>query len=96
MKNILKALIDNLKEIISDVDGDLSSKRVITFLGFFVMIVTWVCNLWFDMTVLDYIFNGFLYLVVVGLGVVATEKFTDATRKVKASIKDIKSINDKS
>ena len=94
MKSIIKALLDNLTEIFSDVDGDLSSKRLITFLGFLVMIITWVCNLWFDKVVLEYIFNGFLYLVVVGLGVVATEKFTDATRRAKATIKDIKELND--
>lgn|GEM_PF-1487781 len=92
MKNFLEALLKNLREIFSDVDGDLSSKRLITFLGFLVMIITWVCNLWFGMIILDYIFDGFLYLVVVGLGVTATEKFTDATRRVKATIK---SLNDK-
>lgn len=88
MKNFLEALIKNLKEIFSDIDGDLSSKRFITFLGVLVMLITWVCNLWFGMVLLEYIFDGFLYLVVIGLGVTASEKFSNSARKVKATIKE--------
>lgn len=89
MKNILEALLKNLKEIFSDIDGDLSSKRMITFTGVIIMIITWICNLWFNMVIAQYIFDGFLYLVVVGLGVTASEKFSSTARKVKTTIKDL-------
>lgn len=60
----------------SDVDNQISSKRVITFIFVLSVLITWVANLFFTMQVSEFIFNGLLYMVGVGLGVTASEKFS--------------------
>ena len=66
----------SLLEYMKDVDGMLSSKRLLTMLSFAIMVVTWVADLIFNLTVEEYVFEGFLWLTAVGLGTVVVEKFS--------------------
>ena len=59
----------------SDVDGQASSKRLVTLISFLVLLSTWGANMFAGKTVDEFIYDGFLYIVCVGLGVVAAEKF---------------------
>ena len=68
--------MDFFNKMISDIDGEISSKRTIAFLAFTVMIGSWVASTFFGKPIDPIIFDGFLYVVVVGLGVVAAEKFS--------------------
>lgn len=63
-------------QILCDVDGQLSSKRIVVFLCTIALLTTWACNLWWGATPEEFIFDGLLYIVVVGLGVTAAEKFS--------------------
>lgn len=63
-------------QMLSDVDGQISSKRIVVFLCTIALLTTWACNLWWGATPEEFIFQGLLYIVVVGLGVTTAEKFS--------------------
>lgn len=67
---------DFLKQIFKDVDGQYSSKRFTVFISIIILISTWVGNFFYQMQITEFIFEGFLYITVVGLGVTAAEKFS--------------------
>lgn len=69
-------------QVFQDVDGQFSSKRLFILISILVLIISWVCNLFYQMKLEEFIFEGFLYIVVVGLGVTTAEKFS---RKSKVS-----------
>jgi len=65
-----------LLSMISDVDGFVSSKRIITFLCVIAVLITWGVNLFASIQPADFIFEGLLYIVAVGLGTATAEKFS--------------------
>jgi hypothetical protein len=46
--------------MISDVDGSVSSKRVVTFLCVGAMLVTWAANLFWGFQITEFIFEGLM------------------------------------
>lgn len=65
-----------MREIFSGTDGELSSKRVIIYLSFLTMLgITWV-SIFLSKEIQQFIFDGFLYIVLGGLFSVASEKFS--------------------
>lgn len=71
-----------IKEIFIGVGGEVSSKRVMMFLSFCMMITMAIFSTIYSMKVEQFIFEGFLYIVVGGLFSVASEKFSSAFKKV--------------
>lgn len=71
-----KKIKEIISSIFSDVDGDVSSKRVITFLFVIATLITWACNLFWNMQVSQFIYEGLLYIIGIGLGVITAEKFS--------------------
>jgi hypothetical protein len=68
-----------LKSVLSDgIDGSWSSKRIVTLLAFIFCSIAFFANLFFNMEVKDYMFEGMMVIAIAGLGVTVTEKF--ATR----------------
>jgi len=65
-----------LKDMLSDVDGHVSSKRIVVFLCTAALLISWGYNIQYGITVEEFIFDGLLYIVVVGLGVTTAEKFS--------------------
>jgi hypothetical protein len=65
-----------LKSILSDVDGQTSSKRVITILAFLMMCVGFIASTFGNVTVEEFIWDGMLYIVATGLGFTTIEKFS--------------------
>jgi len=61
--------------ILSDVDGQQSSKRFITLIAFALLAIAFMANIFFEIPLQEFVFNGMMYLVCVGLGVTAAEKF---------------------
>lgn len=74
MKN--NSLLNFFKNIISDVDGQPSSKRLVIFICTLAILITWAANLWYGLTTEEFIFNGLLYIIGIGLGVTTAEKFS--------------------
>jgi hypothetical protein len=65
-----------LKSMLSDGHNDSwSSKRVITFLAFFMCSVAFIGNVFFEKTVDKTLFDSMMYIVIAGLGFTASEKF---------------------
>jgi hypothetical protein len=65
-----------LLSMISDVDGSVSSKRITTLLCVIAVLITWGVNLFGGIQPAEFVFEGLLYIVVVGLGVATAEKFS--------------------
>jgi hypothetical protein len=65
--------------MLSDVDGQTSSKRVITVVAFLLLAVAFLCNIFFEIPLQEFVFDGMMYLVCVGLGVTVAEKFKPKT-----------------
>lgn len=68
-----------------DSDLKISSKRVIVFLSFAVMLITFICDVFFDITVSEFIYDSFETIVLVGIGVIGTEKLFKAVEDRKRS-----------
>ena len=69
-------LLENLKSMLSDgVNGSVSSKRVITFLATFLVALAFVLNLFWDLTVEQFMYDSMMMIVVAGLGTTVAEKF---------------------
>ena len=71
-----------ISETFRGLSGGISSKRVMMFLSFCMMILMAVFSTIYSMKVEQFIFDGFLYIVVGGLFSVASEKFSSAFKKV--------------
>jgi high-affinity Fe2+/Pb2+ permease len=67
--------------ILSDVDGQQSSKRLITLVAFALLAIAFLSNIFFEIPLQEFVFNGMMYLVCVGLGVTAAEKFRSNDKK---------------
>lgn len=66
-----------LRSLLSDGEnGSWSSKRVITFLAFIFCSVAFFANLFFGKEMNAAMFEGMMYVVLGGLGVTVTEKFS--------------------
>ena len=74
-----KKLQQALGAILSDVDGVLSSKRVITMLSFLCVMTAFCVNLAWSIPLEEFVFNGMLYLTAAGLGFTTFEKFSRKT-----------------
>jgi len=62
--------------MLSDVDGQTSSKRVITVTAFILLAIAFLCNIFLEIKLQEFVFDGMMYLVCVGLGVTCAEKFS--------------------
>lgn len=91
---VLEQLKSGLSSMISDVDGSVSSKRVVTFLCVGAMLVTWAANLFWGFQITEFIFEGLMYIIIVGLGVATAEKFTRKGGSTPTDV-NVSSITDK-
>jgi len=64
-----------LMEFLHDFDGALSSKRLITFLAFVLMGISFLCNLFFGWTVLEFMYDAMMTITLTGLGVITAENW---------------------
>lgn len=68
-------------------NGAYSSKRVVAALSFLIMVIAFACDLVFQLTVTDYIFDGFLVLTLGALGITGIETFANRTTKITNEVK---------
>ncbi len=73
-------MIKFLQSLLSS-NGSVSSKRFIGILASFVMFTIALVDLFTNNTVEDYIFDGLMWIVIAGLGFVASEKLNMFERK---------------
>lgn len=58
----------NISQIFNDANGKTSSKRVITFVSFSLMCLAFLLNLFLQLPLEEFIYDGMLYVVAGGLG----------------------------
>lgn len=63
-------------EMVCDVDGNVSSKRIITFIIVVAILISWGADLFFKMETKEFIFEGLMMIVLTGLGASMAEKFS--------------------
>ena len=63
-------------EMFRGVKGEISSKRVITFVAFLCVVLAFLVNVFMEVPLEEHIFDGMLYLVMSGMGLSAFEKFS--------------------
>ena len=66
---------EKFEDMLTSPSGDVSSKRVITFVGFILCSIAFIANIFFDIPLKDYVWDGMLTLVGAGLGFVTIERF---------------------
>jgi len=72
-----------MKSMLSDVDGQTSSKRVVTILSFFCLMIAFLVNVFMQIHLEEFVYNGMLYLTAAGLGFSTFEKFSRTGSHVK-------------
>lgn len=77
-----------ITNIFSDIDDQLSSKRVFLAICTIVLIISWLADLIFARTVTEFIFEGFLYATFVGILGIGAEKFVRRRVDGQANYKD--------
>jgi hypothetical protein len=70
-----------LSDFFKDEKGKVSSKRVVTFFSFVLMAVGFIANLFFDFTIEEFIYESVQWIVMIGLGVTASEQFSKFKQK---------------
>lgn len=71
-----------LSNVFVGIGGGISSKRVMLFLSFSMMVAMASLSIFYDKKIEQFIFDGFLYIVIGGLFSVASERFSSSYRKV--------------
>lgn len=77
----MKKVLDFTKEVLSDPNGGVSSKRVISVVFAILIGAAFVANLGWGLTVADNILDAVMMVVIAGLGFTGVEKF--APRKTQ-------------
>jgi hypothetical protein len=66
------------KEIMSDINGNLSSKRLVTIISLALISAGYIANLVYGKVVDENMFNSIMYIVIAGLGFTGAEQFAPA------------------
>jgi len=64
-----------ITSMLGDGTGEISSKRTITFLAFIMCCMSFISNLFWNMTMDVTIYQSMMYIVIGGLGFTVTEAF---------------------
>lgn len=73
-KKVVKKPINN--NFLHDVKGNRSSKRLITFIAFTLVSVAFGVNVFKELPLEEYVWDGMVGIVMVGLGATAAEHFS--------------------
>lgn len=65
-----------MKQVIQDVDGRLSSKRVVTIIAMVTLLVFFSIDTFTKFSVSETVFNVLEWIIIAGLGIVGSERFT--------------------
>jgi len=76
MEKVVLEKMKAIREIFSGTGGNLSSKRTMVFLSFLVMCVIGWANVFLSKEVSQFVFEGFMWVVLGGLFSVASEQFS--------------------
>ena len=73
---MLDKILGSLRSMLADGEnGSISSKRVITFVATSLVATAFIGNLFWNLTVEEFMFTSMMTIVVAGLGTTVVEKF---------------------
>jgi len=78
----------SVREILSDAAGNLSSKRTVTMLCVFLMIIGFFVTIFTSHKIPEYMWNTLSYIVMAGLGLTASERVTNFFTKISSTSED--------
>ena len=78
----MRNLIKYFKDMMKDSHGSPSSKRYITLLATVLVSVAFLANLFYDLTIEEFMFTSMMYIVIAGLGFTGAEKFASSSMNV--------------
>lgn len=78
-----------LKQMMRDTEGNFSSKRFITVGAFLLLSVAFLVDVFIDIDLPEYVWDDMMYIVILGVGFTASERFS--TKKPKEN-NDITSV----
>jgi len=73
-------MLQNIKEMLSD-GNTLSSKRVIAFLTFLVIAVSYFVDQFTEFKITKDLFDSLMWIVIGGMGITGVEKFAPKTNQ---------------
>jgi FtsH-binding integral membrane protein len=66
----------NIKSMLADGEnGSISSKRVITFVATLLVAMAFVANLFWKLTIEEFMYSSMMTIILAGLGTTVAEKF---------------------
>ena len=71
----MRVLFKYFSQVLQDTTGSYSSKRFVTLLCVFMMILAFIANLFYDHTIDQFIYESVMHIVIAGLGFSGAEKF---------------------
>ena len=73
---MLDKILNGLRSMLADGEnGSVSSKRVITFTATLLVATAFVSNLFWDITIEEFMYTSMMTIVIAGLGTTVVEKF---------------------
>jgi len=70
-----------LKQMMRDTEGNFSSKRFVTVGAFLLLSVAFLVDVFIDIDLPEYVWDDMMYIVILGVGFTASERFS--TKKPK-------------
>lgn len=78
-------ILGQIKGMLTESDGKVSNKRVITLLSTIMLITAFIANLFMGKHIDDNILNAIMFVIIGGMGITGMEKFapkiTDQIKK---------------
>ena len=68
-------ILGQIKGMMSEGDGKLSNKRVITLLSTVMLVVAFVANVFMGKHIDDNLLNAIMFVIIGGMGITGMEKF---------------------
>ena len=83
----MQKIIDYLKGILGDTDGLPSSKRIISVIFSLLVMIAFVANLGWGLSIDDNLLDAVMMIIIAGLGITGIEKFAGKIESIKSKPK---------
>ena len=82
-KRSMQKVIDYIKGIVGDTDGLPSSKRIVSIIFSILVMVAFIGNMGWGLSVDDNLLDAVMMIIIAGLGITGIEKFAPKIESLK-------------
>jgi hypothetical protein len=75
----------SIREPLEGHDGKLSSRKLTTFSGMVMLVVTWFCDLFYDFTISELMLMIIGIVVLIGMGYMTAQNIVDLLKRPQSS-----------